>query len=608
MSAARTIRRIARTAMLGATAVIVVMTAGSVLGGWVGPRDPGIAVPSAPIVVAERTEAVPPSALPPVPAAIPTAPTAAGASPAGASQPERGTIGLPRLPSAPRPRVSVAALPGDASQEFTPPQLPDLSRFTVQAVRDMVPRTFDGRTAQLEPLVSTMYMRPSSREELARLWTGERNPLAIVLDHGAYTLEMIVDQIARPDIIARDGERTFLLRRPLFVGHNATLVIQGGEWLRMDVDGGAILGSLGTVIVVDSRISSWDRQRQDWGPRPELTHANYLLYDEQRPRPYLVFNSGSRTYIAASVLHGLGYKGLGSTFGLSFSSGPRGSGPFRQIVDNLARPTGWLIANRIEELFFGVYTYETDDLVVVGNEFVRNVVYGVDPHDYSRRLIIARNIARHSRFAHGIIISREVNDSWIFENIAYGNHGSGIMLDRRSEHNVVANNLVYENDGDGIAIFESENNLVYNNRIARNRRNGIYVRNSWNVDVIGNAIELNGNNGIELAAVDISSLETRNFQLDPYQQRAGARLLDNEFTDNFNAAIHARSIERLEIDRNRYVRQGPRFFGGDLVPVAGPLSRVLIHERGRVLVRGSAPAASPAAPGAVAADEGRSVR
>ncbi len=55
---------------------------------------------------------------------------------------------------------------------------------------------------------------------------------------------------------------------------------------------------------------------------------------------------------------------------------------------------------------------ERDTLAVVGNEFRDSVIYGIDPHDRSRHLNMSLNATYGTHKKHGIIISREVNDSF----------------------------------------------------------------------------------------------------------------------------------------------------------------------------------------------------
>src|SRR3989449_2404877 len=71
---------------------------------------------------------------------------------------------------------------------------------------------------------------------------------------------------------------------------------------------------------------------------------------------------------------------------------------------------------------------------------------------------------------HGIIVSREVNDSWIFGNESYDNALSGIVIDRSSLHNVVADNRVYRNRADGITIYESPDTRSEERRVGKECR------------------------------------------------------------------------------------------------------------------------------------------
>ncbi|MGC3238732.1 right-handed parallel beta-helix repeat-containing protein, partial [Pseudomonas aeruginosa] len=78
---------------------------------------------------------------------------------------------------------------------------------------------------------------------------------------------------------------------------------------------------------------------------------------------------------------------------------------------------------------------------------------------------------------HGIIISREVNDRFIFNNRSYDNKLSGLVIDRNSVNNLIADNEIYRNHTDGITLYESGDNLLWGNKVIANRRHGIRIRN-----------------------------------------------------------------------------------------------------------------------------------
>ena len=103
--------------------------------------------------------------------------------------------------------------------------------------------------------------------------------------------------------------------------------------------------------------------------------------------------------------------------------------------------------------------------MIKGNTYRDNIVYGIDPHDRSHGLIIAENTVFGTKKKHGIIISREVNDSWIINNESYDNKLSGVVIDRNSESNLIAYNRVHGNHADGITLYESGDNLLWGNQV-----------------------------------------------------------------------------------------------------------------------------------------------
>ncbi|MEP2606496.1 NosD domain-containing protein, partial [Marinobacter sp.] len=199
-------------------------------------------------------------------------------------------------------------------------------------------------------------------------------------------------------------------------------------------------------------------------------------------------------------------------------------------------PHAWLVESTFEDLYYGFYCYEAEDVAIVDNVYRNNVVYGIDPHDYSSRLLIANNEVYGTREKHGIIISREVNNSWIVGNRSYDNGLSGIVLDRQSSNNVVANNVSYDNQGDGIGLYESPDNLLWGNRLMNNLRNGIRVRNSSNVNVYHNVAVLNGTWGIYGQLKDLSATD-RNFKEDFYSYEVSMNVVGGELASNASGPL-----------------------------------------------------------------------
>jgi poly(beta-D-mannuronate) C5 epimerase len=270
--------------------------------------------------------------------------------------------------------------------------------------------------------------------------------------------------------------------------------------------------------------------------------------------------------VAGSLLTALGYENSKS-FGLSYSSGPIRVSELR----DQARATGYVVDNVFRNSHFGFYSYEAEDVHIIGNEYVDNVIYGLDPHDRTRRLTIALNTTYGTKVKHGIIISREVDESWIVGNLTFDNVGSGIMLDRDSSSNVVYANTAFNNAQDGITLFESSCNLMTNNQLLANRRDGLKVRNSFDIGVYGNHIESNGGAGVNAYVANLletKSGETRDFKTDPYDAVTSVSLRRNRFSSN-TVGINAQGASGLAMFSNQFVKQSRRLFGGDLRGLEG---------------------------------------
>ncbi|ULJ76594.1 NosD domain-containing protein [Rhizobium gallicum] len=250
-----------------------------------------------------------------------------------------------------------------------------------------------------------------------------------------------------------------------------------------------------------------------------------------------------------------------------------------------AAPTGYFINNSFENLYYGFYAFEAKDIVFVGNELVNGVIYGLDPHDRSKNLMMAYNTAYGTQKKHGIIISREVDDSFILGNLSFENHGSGIMLDRQSYGTIVYANDASRNKGDGFAAMESPCALVDSNMFYGNGRSGVKVRNSWDVHVEGNQIRQNKAAGIE-AYIDnlkvAEQSEFRDFVEDPYYPIATVAARDN-LLENNRVGLMTRGASEAMFFGNKFVDQLPRYVSGDLKPLG--LDVVTRNMKTGVLVR-----------------------
>jgi len=397
------------------------------------------------------------------------------------------------------------------------PTLPDITGFTRESALNKIVRRRPGEISIRRMVDLIEFDEFVGRDGRLATWAERqrRNPVAIVLEGGLIRMSDILSAVEPYQLEAEDG--VYTLRLPLLVSASATLLIDDSvQSLRLSQQAGAFLVNDGRLFVTDTEVVAWDEENE----------APAAYVKKKRFRPFLIAWGGSETYLLSSRFVNLGY-GATKSYGISFSQYTK-SVPRHKTR---ARPTGWILDSTFDGLLYGFYCYEADDVVIVNNVYENSVIYGIDPHDRSNRLIIARNTAYGTKERHGIIVSREVNDSWIFRNESYDNTGSGIMVDRQSTGNIVAYNKVHGNGSDGITIYESPENLLYANQSIGNRAHGYRVRNSVGIKLYENRAIANAYTGIN-GHVRTLNDPTRDLQLDPYDTRismvvVGGRLIHN---------------------------------------------------------------------------------
>lgn len=192
-----------------------------------------------------------------------------------------------------------------------------------------------------------------------------------------------------------------------------------------------------------------------------------------RFRPY-VESWGSTLVVSNSTFDDLGWD-WNSSYGFSFMTGS----------------TGEVTNSTFEDSFIGVYTYRAHHITFIGNHFLHNNLYGLDPHTYSSALTIKGNVAKFNA-AHGIIFSQHVTQSTVESNISEHNGENGIMMDASSVGNVLRGNVAEYNHGDGIVLSSSSDNAILGNTL-RDNRTGINVYGTMDggPDVQGNVISHN---------------------------------------------------------------------------------------------------------------------
>lgn len=382
-------------------------------------------------------------------------------------------------------------------------------------------------------------------------------PRYIAIERGTVTLGSLLRDLPEAEkrnLLVVQGD-VLLVRVPVIVLPGATLLMSGAEFAqyRLGARSGAFIAVAGRLVVQDADIVGYDEIEDRPAVGDEASKAVF--------RPFITAWGGSDLQIAGSRLAMLGYDSS-KAFGLTQSSGAAVQSLYA-VEEN--PPVGNIIDNSFENLRYGYYSYEANGVRLIGNEYRDNIVYGIDPHDRSRHLLIALNTSYGAHKKHGIIVSREVDDSFIVGNVSLWNKGSGIMLDRTSTRNIVYANTSVANHGDGLTFYESGCNIAAANEFSRNARAGIKVRNSTDVGMYDNLIGDNVTSGADIYITDLRQSQegsSRNFELDPYEPLSTAVLSGNSFSAN-GSAINVEGASQMILEANRFKNQRSNIYGGD---------------------------------------------
>jgi mannuronan 5-epimerase len=393
------------------------------------------------------------------------------------------------------------------------------------------------RPAQQEPALR------GSFQDAARAmsnWGGE----ALVVERGIHTLEALASAANRPDLLHCQSDGCEL-RAPLVVKAGAGLVIEGSPKkplrFRLVQEAGALVVNAGILHIEWASILGWSASEQ------ALAETS-----GERFRPFIAAYGGSETAVLRSELHHLGFQEA-KAYGFALSSHAR--------LFPGEQPSARIFASRFHQLYYGFYTYEARSFVLIASVFSGSHRYGIDPHDASSQLLIARNEI-HGTEGHGLVLSKDVHDSWIVENLSRNNARSGLVVDASSTRNIIAGNRLIDNHGDGIAIFESHENAISFNTIEGNGGAGIRIRASAANLVANNTISGSGEYG--LLAYDWSDIAR---PLTPEQEKSrrpvSLTLVGNSFADNARGACRFKSVAEVIAYADS---------AGDLKPCGEPLS------------------------------------
>ena len=298
-------------------------------------------------------------------------------------------------------------------------------------------------------------------------WRGQ----AILIGSGQMSLPQVAAAVG-PDWIVCDGT-VCDLHAPLFVGRGAVLVIDGLT-LRLSATGGAYVANFGRLDITGAVIEGWDLRTG----MPAWTGPLGAEF-----RPFLSGFEDAHTTIRGSVLRHLGYQAP-MAYGNSH-------GTFQRGAEVVLHPSVDMVGNVVTDLYFGFYSYHADGVRILANDIRDCHVYGIDPHDDTRDMLIASNHVEGAQRSHGIIGSRRITDTVVAWNTSVGNYGSGIFFDKASHHIQIVGNLSVGNGKDGIVLHESHDIRIADNIVRDNAHNGIRLRASGEVEMVGNVIMAN---------------------------------------------------------------------------------------------------------------------
>ncbi len=453
------------------------------------------------------------------------------------------------------------------------PTLPDLSGYTAEAVAAKIVRSKPGKISVRRMMQEDALKDFIGGDNKMAEWVVRQHgiPQAIFVDDGYVNLKDLAGKLPK-QYISETAPGVYLARLPIVVGRHGILEIdQQTRELRLSQEAGAFLVNDGQLFVRDTQVTGW--REKDNGPATFRSAKEF--------RPFLLAWGGTQTYIANSKMASFGYANSKS-YGVSIS----------QYTPNMAKvlkrpePTGWIIGSEFSDMWYGFYCYETEGFVLKGNTYRDNIVYGIDPHDRSHGLIIAENTVYGTRKKHGIIISREVNDSFIFNNRSYDNHLSGLVIDRNSINNLIAYNEIYRNHTDGITLYESADNLIYGNKVVSNRRHGIRIRNSVNIRLYENVAMANGLTGVYGHIKDLTDTD-RDIKLDPFDAQVSLIVVGGELAANGSGPMSIDSplsVELYRVSMLAPTKSSGISFSGVLGERQDEILDLLVRQRKAVLI------------------------
>jgi parallel beta-helix repeat protein len=444
----------------------------------------------------------------------------------------------------------VSACGADTAQQL-PTLAPALPLPAPPAALAMIERRVGAcTTARIAPAANVALLPAVGAEPVDARYNSDDQ--TITLYSSAASLADVDGALSRPDLLREEAPGQWLLNANLMIAPGGSLRIAAPDthWLKLRSDerGAVNLEARGGKLVIEHTcITSWD--------------TIHNAFDEQwtDKRASVLARRGGMMTIHAAELSYLGYRtdDLGTgTYGVSWM----GTDAPGEVTDST-----------FTHNFFGLYTNSVIGLVIRGNNIFDSVLYGIDPHTSSRKLLIEGNSV-HDNGKHGIILAEDCTDTIIRDNITYNNLQHGIVL-YQSNNNAIVGNTSYSNAEQGINLNDSSGNMVQHNVVYDNADAGIGVGQKSHYNTISeNETRRNGKDGIVL-----------------YGDTLHTTIHSNTVRDNARAGVYIKDALDTQIERNVIANNGT----GVLLQVASTMaSQSNTYEGNRVDVQ-QAPTALP---------------
>ncbi len=330
------------------------------------------------------------------------------------------------------------------------------------------------------------------------------NTLYLLLPQ-VYTLSSIKAACAAAPLVQVDpSTKTWELSADLILQNGATLVLHGDgasqpgdvDTLRIQsrADNGAtdvnqLTAKWGTIDADSVTVTSWDDAAGAPDTNTSLPAGSASTARARafvRALSYLDTDGTPRTSemdIVVSTFEYLGYY-AGESYGVVFKAEGCDHADGYAVCQQVA-VTGKEVDSIFHGNYMGTYTWGADTIDFTGSSYDHNVMYGLDPHDVSRNLLIDSDHFSYNG-DHGMICSQRCDHLTIRNNESDHNgmvpwlgpnpdasadatpgQVHGIMLHRGVTNTVIENNYVHdEPNGAGIAIFDTSNDTISGNTVA----------------------------------------------------------------------------------------------------------------------------------------------